>query len=70
MSRSIAWGIAQALHAQGAELAFTYQGDNFGKRVRPLTESIGARLVMDCDVEDEQSLARVFHPIRRSLATD
>ena len=57
---SIAWGIAQSLHAQGAELAFTYQGDNFGKRVRPLTESIGAKLVMDCDVEDEQSLARVF----------
>ncbi len=57
---SIAWGIAQSLHAQGAELAFTYQGENFGKRVRPLTESINAPLVMDCDVEDEASVARVF----------
>ncbi len=57
---SIAWGIAQSLHAQGAELAFTYQGENFGKRVRPLTQTLGAKHVMDCDVENEQSMRRVF----------
>ena len=57
---SIAWGIARALHAQGAELAFTYQGEPFEKRVRPLTEQLGAKLVFDCDVEDSGSLERVF----------
>jgi enoyl-[acyl-carrier protein] reductase I len=58
--RSIAWGIAQAVHAQGAELAFTYQGDAFGKRVKPLAESIGSTIVLDCDVMNETSLASVF----------
>jgi enoyl-[acyl-carrier protein] reductase I len=58
--RSIAWGIAQAVHAQGAELAFTFQGDAFGKRVRPLAESVGSTLVLDCDVTNETSLANVF----------
>jgi enoyl-[acyl-carrier protein] reductase I len=58
--RSIAWGIAQAVHAQGAELAFTFQGDAFGKRVRPLAESVGSTLVLDCDVSNEASLANVF----------
>ena len=43
--RSIAWGIAQALHAAGAELAFTYQGEAFGKRVLPLVEKLGAKIV-------------------------
>ena len=51
--RSIAWGIAKALHDQGAELAFTYQGEVFGKRVRPLAESLGSDFVVDCDVTDE-----------------
>ncbi len=59
-NHSIAWGIAQMLHAHGAELAFTYQGENFEKRVRPLTEGIGAQIVLDCDVEDEKSMDRVF----------
>ena len=54
--RSIAWGIAKAVHAQGAELAFTYQGEAFAKRVRPLAESVGSALVIDCDVGDEASV--------------
>lgn len=62
---SIAWGIAQTLHAHGAELAFTYQGDAFGKRVKPLVESIGAKLVLPADVENDQSLEAVFSEIER-----
>ena len=57
---SIAWGIAQALAAQGAELAFTYQGDALGKRVRPLAESLGSNLSLPCDVEDLASVDSVF----------
>ena len=62
---SIAWGIAQALHAHGAELAFTYQGDAFGKRVKPLVEAIGAKLILSADVENEQSLEAAFSEIER-----
>ncbi len=58
--KSIAWGIARALHAEGAEMAFTYQGDAFGQRVKPLAESIGAELVLPADVQDEASLDGVF----------
>ncbi len=58
--RSIAWGIAKALADHGAELAFTYQGEVFAKRVRPLAESIGSTMVLDCDVTDEASLDGVF----------
>ena len=58
--RSIAWGVARALHAEGAGLAFTYQGEAFGKRVRPLAESVGSPLVMDCDVTDAGSLDALF----------
>lgn len=57
---SIAWGIAQALAAQGAELAFTYQGEAFGRRVRPLAESLGANLVLPCDVEEIETVDDVF----------
>jgi enoyl-[acyl-carrier protein] reductase I len=57
---SIAWGIAQKLAEHGAELAFTYQGEAFGKRVKPLAEKIGASLVLPCDVEDSASVAQVF----------
>jgi len=57
---SIAWGIAQALAAHGAELAFTYQGETLGKRVRPLAESLGFPLSLPCDVEDVASLDAVF----------
>ncbi|MEM9044678.1 MAG: enoyl-ACP reductase FabI [Pseudomonadota bacterium] len=58
--KSIAWGIAKACHEQGAELAFTYQGDALKKRVIPLAESIGSDLVMPCDVTDEPSVDAVF----------
>lgn len=57
---SIAWGMAKALHNSGAELAFTYQGDAFGKRVKPLVESIGANVMIDCDVTNESNLDDVF----------
>lgn len=58
--RSIAWGIASALHAQGAELAFTYQGDALLKRVKPLAESIGSDIILPCDVTDDDSIDAVF----------
>ncbi len=58
--RSIAWGIAKELAEQGAELAFTYMGDAFGKRVIPLAESLGAKIIMDADVQDSASFDRVF----------
>ncbi|HEY8383858.1 MAG TPA: enoyl-ACP reductase FabI [Microvirga sp.] len=57
---SIAWGIAQALARQGAELAFTYQGEALGKRVTPLAQSLGSDLVVPCDVEDIASLDAAF----------
>jgi enoyl-[acyl-carrier protein] reductase I len=58
--RSIAWGIAKALHGAGARLAFTYQGEAFGKRVAPLAATLGADVVIDADVTDEASLDRAF----------
>jgi enoyl-[acyl-carrier protein] reductase I len=61
---SIAWGIAKAVAAQGAELAFTYQGDALGKRVKPLAEQLGVPLVLPCDVEDIASVDQVFETLR------
>jgi enoyl-[acyl-carrier protein] reductase I len=61
---SIAWGIAKTLAAQGAELAFTYQGEALGKRVRPLAQSLGVDLVLPCDVEDLTSVDQVFETLR------
>jgi enoyl-[acyl-carrier protein] reductase I len=61
--RSIAWGIAKSCAAQGAELAFTYQGDALKKRVEPLAASIGAEIVLPCDVTDEASLDATFAEI-------
>lgn len=58
--RSIAWGIAQALARDGAELAFTYQGEAFGKRVEPLAAQVGSDLLVDVDVTDDASLDRAF----------
>ncbi len=58
--KSIAWGIAQACHAQGAKLAFTYQGDALGKRVAPLAASLGSEIVLPCDVTDAASVDAVF----------
>ena len=63
---SIAWGIARALHAQRAELAFTYQGEAFGRRVTPLAESLGAAFVEPCDADNEQDLERVFAKLAES----
>jgi enoyl-[acyl-carrier protein] reductase I len=62
---SIAWGIAKAIAAHGAELAFTYQGEALGKRVKPLASSIGANLVLPCDVENIASVDEVFATIKR-----
>lgn len=61
--RSIAWGIAAACAAQGAELAFTFQGDALEKRVRPLASSIGSELVFPCDVSDDASIDAAFESI-------
>ncbi|MEN0074396.1 MAG: enoyl-ACP reductase FabI [Paracraurococcus sp.] len=61
--RSIAWGIARAVAAQGGEVAFTYQGEALEKRVRPLAESIGSSLVVPCDVGDEGSIDAAFAAI-------
>ncbi|HTR84088.1 MAG TPA: SDR family oxidoreductase [Reyranella sp.] len=63
--RSIAWGIATALHQAGAEMAFTYQGAAFGKRVLPLVEKLGAKIVLDADVENEQSLQALFERLKK-----
>ena len=60
---SIAWGIASALHAEGAELAFTYQGESFGKRVEPLAASVGSDILIDVDVTDDASLDEAFDAI-------
>ncbi len=61
--RSIAWGIARAAAAQGADLAFTYQGEALGKRVLPLAQSIGVDFVLPCDVTDDASIDAVFAAI-------
>ena len=61
---SIAWGIAKMLHDHGAELAFTYQGDALGKRVKPLADSLGSEIVMPCDVEDLDTVDAVFDALK------
>src|SRR5688572_26157513 len=62
--RAIAWGIAQAAADRGAELGFTYQGEALEKRVRPLAQSVGAEIVLPCDVTDDASLDRVFETLQ------
>ncbi len=64
-NHSIAWGIAKALADQGAELAFTYQGEALGKRVLPLAHSVGSDCVLSCDVEDEASVEGVFTTLKQ-----
>ena len=61
---SIAWGIAKALAGQGAELAFTYQGEAFGKRVKPLADSVGSDILVPCDVEDIETVDAVFDTLK------
>jgi len=63
--RSIAWAIAQAFQAEGAELAFTYPGESMEKRVRPLAEGIGAKAILDCDVGKDSDIERTFAELRR-----
>ncbi len=62
--RSIAWGIARALADEGAELAFSYQGEAFGKRVAPLAESVGSDILIDVDVRDMPSIEACFQTLR------
>ena len=64
--RSIAWGIAKAMSDSGAKLAFTYQGETFGKRLQPLAESVGANLMLDVDVTEDASLDRAFEQLQSS----
>ena len=64
--RSIAWGIASMAAQSGAELAFTYQGEALEKRVRPLAESVGSKIVLPCDVTDERSIRHTFKNIENS----
>lgn len=64
--KSIAWGIASQLAAQGAELAFTYQGEALEKRVRPLAESIGVKMMIECDVTDDAQMDSAFGQLEKA----
>src|SRR2546421_6316916 len=66
---SIAWGIAKTLVAHGASLAFTYQGEALGRRVKPLAESVGSSFVTPCDVEDIASVDALFGAIEKQWGT-
>ncbi|OKH89432.1 enoyl-ACP reductase FabI [Thalassospira sp. TSL5-1] len=67
--KSIAWGIARAVAAAGGEVAFTYQGDALGKRVRPLAESVGSDIVLPCDVSDPASIDEAFAALKEKWDT-
>ncbi|MCF8483904.1 MAG: SDR family oxidoreductase [Rhodobacteraceae bacterium] len=67
--RSIAWGIAKALAAEGADLAFSYQGEAFGKRVEPLAASVGSSLLVDVDVNDDASMDACFATLKERWGT-
>ena len=66
---SIAWGIASQLAAQGAEMAFTYQGESLERRVRPLAESIGVKTLIAADVADDASMDAAFEAIEKQFGT-
>ena len=66
---SIAWGIASQLAAQGAELAFTYMGEGLERRVRPLAESVGAKLLIQADVTDDASMDSAFAELEKAFGT-
>ena len=68
-SNSIAWGIASQLAAQGAELAFTYMGEGLERRVRPLAESVGAKLLIQADVTDDASMDAAFAELEKAFGT-
>ncbi len=65
--KSIAWGIAEALHREGAELAFTYANETLEKRVRPLAESIGSKVVLPCDVARDEDIDACFNELKDSF---
>lgn len=65
--RSIAWGIAEALHREGAELAFTYANETLEKRVRPLAESIGSKVVIPCDVSRDEDIDNCFNAVNEAF---
>lgn len=65
--KSIAWAIAQKLHKEGAELAFTFAGEALEKRVRPLADSLGAKLILPCDVTNDEQIQSVFQNIQSSF---
>jgi enoyl-[acyl-carrier protein] reductase I len=67
--KSLAWGISKYLSAQGAELAFTFQGEALEKRVRPLADSIGSTTVLPCDVTDMASMDKVFETLKAKWGT-
>lgn len=67
--RSIAWGIAKSLADEGAELAFSYQGEAFGRRVEPLAESVGSNFLVDVDVTDEASMDACFDRLEKEWGT-
>ncbi|GFE75913.1 MULTISPECIES: enoyl-ACP reductase FabI [unclassified Novosphingobium] len=67
--KSLAWGIAKKLHEQGAELAFSYQGDALAKRVKPLAESLGSDFLIDCDVSDMAALDAAFETLKARWET-
>ena len=64
--RSIAWAIAEAFHAEGAELAFTYAGEVLEKRVRPLAEGVGSKIILPCDVTKDEEVEKVFAYLRET----
>ena len=68
--RSIAWGISKKLANEGAELAFTYVGDSLKKRVLPLANSLGSKLTIDCNVENEQQIKDTFLQIKKDWRDD
>jgi enoyl-[acyl-carrier protein] reductase I len=67
--RSLAWGIAKALHAQGAEMAFSYQGEALERRVKPLAAEVGSDFLIDCDVSDMAALDRTFDVLKERWET-
>ena len=67
--RSIAWGIAEAVAKQGAEIAFTYQGDALEKRVRPLAEKVGSNIIIPCDVSSDEAIEETFELLKEKWDT-
>lgn len=63
--RSIAWAISEAFHAQGAELAFTFAGEVLEKRVRPLAEGVGSKIILPCDVAKDEEIEKVFLTLKQ-----